>query len=608
MEKAIMKRSPSAHTTAGEKISARAITLACALLIITTFLAGRAVAQKSAPEQPKSNADATTQSAPRGHSTVRGRVFYEDTGRPLSRASVTVFRMDDTPHGYEATTNESGEFSVGNLPAGQYTVTLDDPEIIDTQFFYSRADATNTPNFKVDGTNSSEVQVRVRRGGSVTGRVTRADGKPAVDAKVQLLFKRGGRARPFSARGIVQTDKHGFYRASGLPTGEYVVSADLLRLHPLDPNDESSPRVNLGTLSATFYPSATDISNATHVHVEAGSETSGINITLIERTAYRISGTLKTRRGTLLAPNTASISLIEKDESGGSSTNRQMKEPDAQGRWSFEDVPDGTYILDIIPHGKPSLDAAGKKDHDPLQENLIYPFIHNRREVKVAGDDLTELAIEVEEGATISGVVEMEGGQSLPADLNIVPEANYYIRVSSRIRPDGTFYLKGIPAGNVYLNITSTSSRDDHIITRNGDYYVKSIFSNGVDLLSEPFKLQEGEEIKGVRVVLSPNVGTVTGRVRLAKDSSPVSEMNVVLLSTDPARQRVVNGISFGFTNAAGAFSVNGAPGEYAVVAFGSSDLPLTDEKVKALVANAPRVTLQANERKSVDLTVPGSK
>jgi len=43
-------------------------------------------------------------------------------------------------------------------------------------------------------------------------------------------------------------------------------------------------------------------------------------------------------------------------------------------------------------------------------------------------------------------------------------------------------------------------------------------------------------------------------------------------------------------------------------VAFGDSDLPVTDEKMKALAANAPRVRLQPNERRTVDLTRAANK
>jgi hypothetical protein len=124
----------------------------------------------------------------------------------------------------------------------------------------------------------------------------------------------------------------------------------------------------------------------------------------------------------------------------------------------------------------------------------------------------------------------------------------------------------------------------------------------------QPLKVEEGVEIKNVRLVLSKEVATLTGHVRSDKDGLPVGGVNVALLPAEPSRQRIGKGISYGFTNAAGAFSASAAPGEYLVIAFGASNLPLTDEKARALAANAPRITLQPSERKSLDLTMASSR
>jgi len=44
-------------------------------------------------------------------------------------------------------------------------------------------------------------------------------------------------------------------------------------------------------------------------------------------------------------------------------------------------------------------------------------------------------------------------------------------------------------------------------------FYVKSIEANGLDLLRNDLTIAEGEEIKDVRIVISPNVGVVAGSV-----------------------------------------------------------------------------------------------
>ena len=106
--------------------------------------------------------------------------------------------------------------------------------------------------------------------------------------------------------------------------------------------------------------------------------------------------------------------------------------------------------------------------------------------------------------------------------------------------------------------------------------------------------------------------GTMTSRARAGMGAAP-KVLLVVMLLAAVACGNADDDDSGGSaapddTGGAEATPASGAPGDYMVVAFGSSDLPITDEKMKALAANAPRVTLRSNERQTVDLTVPASK
>lgn len=271
-------------------------------------------------------------------------------------------------------------------------------------------------------------------------------------------------------------------------------------------------------------------------------------------------------------------------------------------------MPDGTYILDVIPSGVRSPGYVRSMDRAQRRDEMVYPFLYKRREVTVAGTDLKELVIELSEGATISGTIETESGQPLPADMTIGAQAEFSASNAARVRPDRTFKLQGIPAGDFYPYVYTTSFSEFLMKVMYDEYYVKSIYTGGTELRGEPLRVEEGAEIKGVRLVLSREVATVTGFVRAAKDGAPQRSINVVLLPTDPARQHLVKGLSFGFTNAKGEFCASGPPGEYFVVPFGESDLPLTDEKIKALAANAPRVRLQPKDHKTVDLTMTVSR
>lgn len=604
-----MKPSGLAQTTHVVKTGRCIIHLLFALLVSSACFTSRMSAQTPAaappPQQREDDTISATLDAPQGRSTLRGRVLYEDTGRPVGEATISVVRMTRPHQIYGTTTNERGEFSVENLPAGKYAVTADAAEILVQGMLLPTAESTpQRPIVELDGKSSLEVQVRARRGGAITGQVMRADGSPAVDARIMLMVKRDGHIRPYK-QSDVRTDKQGFYRFGGLPNGDYLVSADDAYAEPAE--GETPRDTSYGTLVGTLYPSTTRLTEATTVSVKDGLETANINITIVKRSTYKVSGRIRTLRGGL-PHGEASISIREKDETFDLSTFEQTKPVDAQGRFWFDGVPDGTYVLNVIPSGKAPSDYVGSVDTAQLRDELVYPFLYKKQEVTVAGADLKELVIELSEGASINGTVEMENGQPLPADMSISVQANFFGSTAARIRPDRSFRLQGIPTGNVYPYVYTTVFNNTSMKVTYDEYYVKAIYLGGIDLRGEPLKVEEGEEVKGVRLLLSREVATVVGSVRSAKDGAPQRGINVVLLPTDPARQRIGKGLSFGFTDAKGAFCASGPPGEYFVVAFGDSDLPVTDEKIKALAANAPRVRLQPNERKTVDLTRAANK
>src|ERR1700687_4321362 len=75
-----------------------------------------------------------------------------------------------------------------------------------------------------------EIDIKLVRGGVITGRVTNTDGKPAVEERVSLQLvdangtpARSGSPLPYNFQ-MYQTDDRGIYRIYGLPAGRYKVS------------------------------------------------------------------------------------------------------------------------------------------------------------------------------------------------------------------------------------------------------------------------------------------------------------------------------------------------------------------------------------------------
>lgn len=596
------------------KIKGRIAAFIFALLIVGISLASTAAAQTTTTAQQQADNTATAQNAARSKSTVRGRVVYDDTNRPLRRVRVSIYdpsSRDGKLHRM-AWTDVNGEFILKNVVAGKYYVTADAPGIIKQVTYDSDDDMSDVATVSVNGTNSAEVKVRVRRGAVISGKVTYSDGEPAINAMLSIRRKKDGQMLPVYVSedcGMgVKTDERGVYRVSGLPPGEYVVGAGEQKMSEGYEGDEEGRHIDRAVLGITYYEGATSARSATPIQVEAGSETNNINITFVDRGAHKISGTL-TMRGTGSPVTQARISLVSKNESNDEHPyfENQTVSPDAQGRWSIDEVLDDTYTIIVAPmmeYQRHTVDESGARR---ISKRTPPVFLIKRQDVTIAGNDVTGLAIEVSGGGRVSGTVMVEGGKPLPPNITIYPETAHGERrillspSTGRVQPDGTFTVDGMPSDGVWIKAVSQ---------QDNKYYTKSATANGVDLLQEPLIVKDGEEVKGVRVVISPEVATLTGRVLVAEGGAPARGASVMLVPAEPHKQRLRTARLYGLTNPDGGFTLTSAPGEYVAVVMRAGGDPdsLSDEAVKARAAGAQRVTLHPAERKNMDFIAPVSK
>jgi hypothetical protein len=169
------------------------------------------------------------------------------------------------------------------------------------------------------------------------------------------------------------------------------------------------------------------------------------------------------------------------------------------------------------------------------------------------------------------------------------------------VGPDGTFAFEGLSAGDYHFTV-----RSPRLVT----FYAKSVTAaDGTNLMSAPLNVEEGAALSGVRIVLSSDVATLTGRV-LSAQGAPLRAAFFTLLPTDPVRRRLRTARLSTSTSPDGSFRVSGAPGEYLVVIFRSAQTAyeLGEAAIEARAASAPRVTLATGEPKRMDFTAPDDK
>lgn len=257
--------------------------------------------------------------------SIVGRIVNE-SGQPVAGASAFVRRMHATYSSRMTTTDAEGNFRVNNLERGLYTISATAPAHIslpenptDQATYYRIGDSVN---------------LRLVRGGVITGTVTNSLGEPVVAVRVRAIMTRDANGRvptsSFIGSGQQQTDDRGIYRIFGLPPGTYLVSAGGLGVAQsfgFNPYDFDIP---------TFAPSATR-DNAAEITVTTGEETNA-DIRYRGEPGYIISGTVK-----VAGTNGASVAITPATGTLFSVSNTYQP-PGARG-FAFNGIGDGEYEL-----------------------------------------------------------------------------------------------------------------------------------------------------------------------------------------------------------------------------------------------------------------------
>lgn len=533
---------------------------------------------------------------------VKGVVLYEDTGQPAPRVRVQLIAAGSLadqrgPQSIPTTlTAAKGEFIFVRPAAGEYYVVAQPSDNrsgaanspFPRQTGDPDADAARLEQFKQDfpkitvsGENPIEINVRIKNPhfGSISGIVTDSNGGPAAGATVHVM-----KTGEMAFAGSLPADEKGAYKFNGLPPGEYLVSAEPPRKKtaPDAPQSVEGSRNVEGTLGATYFPSTIERRESPPVTVVPDGDVGNINITLVPLNLHNVSGTVQAEGdGHLITGATVRLNKKNADQSAASgdssateaAASNYFATTDAQGRWSFSNLPDGIYTISVRPTS-----LVGAK---------LERFVEKRQDLTIAGGDVENLAIEVSPGGRVSGHVTIEKVSARAPDISIGIGG-----ATTRVEANGAFTLTGAPDGEFPLSVMI---RPQHTL------YPKSIEVNGRDLLREKLETKSGTEIKDVKIVVAP-ASVLTGRVLSASGKTPLNRISVMLIPVDPS-----TGPAFarpnGSTNVQGSFTVSGAPGEYFVVMWAQGEpLPPRDPESLKKLPNATRVTLGPGERKSIEL------
>jgi hypothetical protein len=132
----------------------------------------------------------------------------------------------------QSKTDSEGYYHLSGLPAANYQVTTFTPNMIaadnvpQSPMGYGYFASSKTVLLAA-GEDVTEIDLKLARGGVITGRVTGPDDKPIVEERVNLqqVTEPGQPPQNLPRQNLLyQTDDRGVYRIYGLPPGRYRVS------------------------------------------------------------------------------------------------------------------------------------------------------------------------------------------------------------------------------------------------------------------------------------------------------------------------------------------------------------------------------------------------
>jgi protocatechuate 3,4-dioxygenase beta subunit len=390
--------------------------------------------------------------------------------------------------------------------------------------------------------NVDDINFSLVRGGVITGKILDADGRAMIQEQV-YLYRIEATAqqpqRPMAIARTVQTDDRGVYRFFGLNAGRYKVAS-------------GRPEENYGGYQANrivykqvFHPDVTEQEKANIIEVREGSEANNVDVKL----------------GSPLQTFTASGRIIGED--GQPAPNTRFGVQRAAGpRYEIALTSaitnnQGNFTVDGLAPGKYGVFLHPEPARVLRAEATTFDVIDG---------DVTGITVRLTKGSSISGVIVLEHDDKKAWTTLLELKLRGYSMSSSgammfgesgaisSISPDGSFKLTGLSPGP--FNFWLSSARGGNPPK---GYQVSRIESNGV-VLSNGVELKDGEQLTGVRVVVSFGSGSVRGAVTYDAGLLPEGARMFARLVKPVAQGAPTRDVANTFIDARGHFLMEGVP------------------------------------------------
>jgi len=510
--------------------------------------------------QPATTPDQTADSRTDGNSySLLGTVINGLTGEPVRRAAVEISGQN----GNIALTDAGGRFALEGLAEGNVFLTAMKPGFYD--------DETSHATVVRVGKDAPAVVLKLTPWAVISGRVTTKDEQPLEGFQIRILAQKNvaGRLIWVDQPNLARTNEDGEFRVAGLQSGAYYVAVDQSAGTTL--SQKGVPNAREQTFAKVFYPGVSELSSATPIEIAPGEEAEA-NFTLSAEPVFQVSGSLSGQ-----AMPVPGLTFARK---AGDDADFTQTADFQDGKFQVK-LPAGAYsVSGTTPDGV---------------------------EVKTPGATLViradEADLRVPLHATPAIPVEVEKEQGSVGSERRVPVQGGLPGVSLQLEPRsqswrGTNVWRGqnggihVAPGMYRLQITTT-----------GEWWVKSVQSGAVDLLSDELTVVEGQQPDPIEVIVRDGAGMVSGTITPAGAPGQV----LVLLVQPHGTRNII----YAVRPMQGNFSIPGvAPGDYAILALDEGESLEYDnpEVLNPYLSDAEHVSVLPHGRVMVNLGLTSVK
>jgi hypothetical protein len=528
---------------------------------------------------------AQSASAPGEFCRVEGQVSSIVTGEPVRKAAISLTRAGPLvpgapPAAYTTTSDGGGHFTFQNIQAGRYRLRASRNGYITLM----RVTLGSAPPVAVlslaAGQQLDGIALKMIPHAAISGRILDEEGEPAPNARVMLQRYRylRGRKQLFSAGPSAISNDLGEYRLFGIAPGKYFLSVT-----PAPAPDTRSAAPPAMDYVTTWFPGVIDPAAAGPLDVAAGSQLTGIHVTLSKARTVHVSGRVSNAGS---EDQHLRVFIIPRPPGGVATAILASALDGRTGAFDIANVTPGSYnLVAVVTDGKVSRAA--------------------RLPLDVKNANLENLSVMIAAGIAVKGYLRAEDGSS-PVELSNVtvtlqprdPEDMFYGDVNpSKLDRAGVFVIPDVAPGAYDLSLDGLA---------NGDY-VKSIRADAIDALASGLDLTSGTAPSILEVVVSPKAATVTGILRSSPTGARVPGASVVLIPQEQPRRGQRYYYRTAVSDLTGAFSLSSLPpGEY--MAFAWQDLDgdawLDPDFMKPFEKSGEPVSLGEGDQKSVNLNL----